>query len=218
LALKVAFFDLDKTLVRVNTGQLYARWRFQRGESGVFDIARAAFWSFQYTLGWVDADFVSRSAAQLVRGRFEHEFETELRDWYEAMVREHVTDAARAEVKRKRADGFVPVILTGSSPYVARPVAEDFDIEHFISSRLAIHDGRFTGEIEAPLCYGEGKRTLAREWASARGVDLRASAFYTDSLSDLPMLEEVGEPRVVNPDPRLYALAKKRGWPIEIWR
>lgn len=216
--MKVAFFDLDKTLVRVNTGPLYARWRFERGESGVMDLARAAYWSFQYTLGFIDADAVSRSAAQLVKGRHEADFERELRDWYAAMVRAYVTDAARAEVERTRADGFIPVILTGSSPYVARPVADDFGIEHIISSRLEIRDGKFTGEIEAPLCYGEGKRTLARQWVGAHGVDLEASAFYTDSLSDLPMLLEVGKPRVINPDPRLYAVARARRWPIEIWR
>ncbi|HEY8431454.1 MAG TPA: haloacid dehalogenase-like hydrolase, partial [Sandaracinaceae bacterium] len=65
--------------------------------------------------------------------------------------------------------------------------------------------------------YAEGKVERARAWAAEHGVDLSRSVFYTDSVSDRPMLETVGEPRVVNPDPRLSALARRRGWPIERW-
>jgi HAD superfamily hydrolase (TIGR01490 family) len=216
--LRAAFFDMDKTLVRVNTGQLYARWRFRRGESGIGDVARVTWWSLQYTFGLVDAGAVSEYAARTLAGRDELEFEEECRGWYAAMVRQHLTDLARAEVLRRREEGFVPVVLTGSSRYAAGPLAEELGIEHVISSRLAVREGRFTGEVVAPLCFGEGKLARAMEWATTHGVDLARSAFYTDSLSDLPMLERVGEPRVINPDPRLRALARKRGWPIETWR
>lgn len=216
--MRAAFFDMDKTLVRVNTGQLYMQWRYRRGESGLSDVARVAWWSVQYTLGLVDAGAVSQYAARTLAGRDELAFEGECRGWYAAMVREHLTELARAEVRKRRSEGLVPVVLTGSSRYAAGPLAEELEIEHVISSRLAVHEGRFTGHVEAPLCFGEGKLARALEWAEARDVDLAASAFYTDSLSDLPMLEKVGEPRIINPDPRLRALARKRGWPIEIWR
>jgi HAD superfamily hydrolase (TIGR01490 family) len=218
VAVRAAFFDMDKTLVRVNTGGLYVRWRYRRGESGLGDVARVAWWSLQYTLGLVDADAVSRYAAAALRGRDETAFAEECRLWYRTMVREHLTQHARAEVARRRSEGMTPVVLTGSSPYAARPLAEELDIEHVISSELCVAEGRFTGEVDAPLCIGGGKVARAETWASRHGVDLARSAFYTDSLSDLPMLERVGEPRVVNPDPRLYALARARGWPIETWR
>ncbi len=215
--MRAAFFDMDKTLVRKNTGELYARWRFRRGESGVGDIARVTWWSLQYTLGLVDAAAVSRYAARTLAGREEEAFADECKEWYQAMVREHLTSHARAEVAKRRDDGLVPVVLTGSSPYAAGPLAEELGIEHVISSRLSISEGRFTGDVET-LCYGAGKVAHAVEWAASHDVDLLTSAFYTDSISDLPMLERVGEPRVINPDPRLHAIAKRRGWPIEIWR
>lgn len=215
---RAAFFDMDKTLVRVNTGELYARWRFQRGESGVSDLLRVSWWSLQYTLGLVDADAVSRYAARTLAGREERAFAEECRQWYALMVRPHLTDHARREVERRRREGYALAVLTGSSPYAAGPLAEELGIEHVISSRLCVEGGCFTGEVETPLCYGAGKVTRALEWVALHGVDLASSAFYTDSLSDLPMLERVGEPRIVNPDPRLRALAKSRGWPIEIWR
>lgn len=215
--MRASFFDMDKTLVRVSTGELYVKWRYRRGESGAADVARVAWWSLQYTLGLVDAGAVSRYAARSLAGRDEEAFAAECRQWYAAMVREHLTDHARRAVATRRAEGLVPVVLTGSSPYAAGPVAHELGIEHVICSTLCVRDGRFTGEVEG-LCYGPNKVERAEAWAAAHGVDLRASAFYTDSISDLPMLERVGEPRVVNPDPRLARIARARGWPIEIWR
>ena len=78
--------------------------------------------------------------------------------------------------------------------------------------------GRFTGEIVAPFCFGQGKVEAAEVWAREHDVNLAESAFYTDSISDLPMLERVGTAHVVNPDPRLRWTARRRRWPISYWR
>jgi len=80
-----------------------------------------------------------------------------------------------------------------------------------------VNDGRLTGEVIKPLCYGEGKVHYAEVLAAADGIDLDGSWFYTDSFTDLPMLERVGNPRIVNPDPRLRRLARQRDWPILDW-
>ncbi|MGD8627079.1 MAG: haloacid dehalogenase-like hydrolase, partial [Anaerolineae bacterium] len=80
--------------------------------------------------------------------------------------------------------------------------------------RLISADGRLTGEIEPPPCYGQGKVVWAERFAREHAVDLSASYFYTDSISDLPLLERVGQPVAVNPDPRLRRLARARGWQI----
>jgi putative phosphoserine phosphatase / 1-acylglycerol-3-phosphate O-acyltransferase len=77
-----------------------------------------------------------------------------------------------------------------------------------------VRDGRFTGEAVRPVCYGDGKMYWAERFAAAEGLELDQSYFYTDSITDLPVLERVGEPRVVNPDPRLRRLALRRGWPV----
>jgi len=77
-----------------------------------------------------------------------------------------------------------------------------------------VRDGRFTGEAVRPVCYGAGKIYWAERFATAQGVDLGRSYFYTDSITDLPVLERVGEPRIVNPDPRLRRVAARRGWPV----
>jgi phosphoserine phosphatase len=80
---------------------------------------------------------------------------------------------------------------------------------------LEREDGRLTGRVTPPVCYGQGKVVWAERFAAEHDVDLDAGYFYTDSISDLPLLERVGHPVAVNPDPRLRRLADKRGWPIE---
>ena len=214
---RAAFFDMDKTLVRANTGVLYARWRFRRGESGVRDLMRVAWWSAQYSAGVVDAGAVSRFAASTLSGREEEAFADECRAWFREMVLPIVAVRGRQEVERRRREGYVLAILTGSSPYAARPLGEELGIEHALSSTLEVTDGRFTGLVEPPLCFGEGKVERARRFAEAHDVDLTASVFYTDSVSDLPMLRAVGEPIVVNPDPRLRVHARRHGWRSERW-
>jgi HAD superfamily hydrolase (TIGR01490 family) len=214
---RAAFFDLDRTLVRVNTGPLYVRWRVRQGRMRLRDLARVSWWTLQYTMGVLDASAASKSAVAALRGADEASFREECEAWVRAEVLAHVTTAARAEVERRRDGGFVCALLTTSSPYIADPVARHVGVAHVLSSRMHVEGGRFTGEIEEPLCYGWGKVERARAWAELHGIDLAASAFYTDSVSDLPMLEAVGEPRIVNPDPRLRRLAAKRRWPISRW-
>lgn len=215
--MKAAFFDVDKTLVRVNTGRLYMRWRRRRGEAGLRDLARFARWLAWYSLGVLKAEDVTRKALESLAGLEEAAFEAQMRDWYRDWVRPEIAEAGRREVTRRRSEGLTPVILTASTAYAVGPLAEELAIEHVLCSRLEVRDGRFTGRC-AELCYGPGKVRAAQRWASEHGADLAASAFYTDSISDLPMLEAVKEPRVINPDPRLRRAARRQGWPIEQWR
>ena len=78
-------------------------------------------------------------------------------------------------------------------------------------------DGKLTGKVEHPLCFGHGKLVRARRLAEELGFKLEEAVFYTDSITDLPLLEAVGERVCVNPDPRLRRLARARGWKIERW-
>ena len=214
---RAAFFDMDKTLVPVNTGIRYARWRVGRGEMKRTELLRILGWSLQYTFGLVDAQAVSTFAARTMSGIDEESFREECRTWVTADVIPLLTEKARREVELKRREGYVLAILSGSSPYAIEPLAKELGIEHILCSRLTVAHGRFTGAVEPPLAFAEGKVTLAQAWAEDHHVSLQKSVFYSDSISDLPMLEVVGEPRIINPDPRLKRIAKKRSWPIERW-
>ena len=213
-----AFFDLDRTLVSVNTAKLYVRWRVRQKQLGWMNIVRVSWWGAQYGLGLLDAARASERAVSTLRGIEEETFRAECAAWARREVFEHVSESARREVDRQRDRGLMLAILTTTTRYVAEPVAESLGIEHTLCSRVDVDSaGRFTGTVSEPLCFGAGKVDRARTWAAAHGVDLSRSVFYTDSVSDLPMLEAVAEPRVINPDPRLRRIARQRAWPIERW-
>jgi putative phosphoserine phosphatase/1-acylglycerol-3-phosphate O-acyltransferase len=108
-------------------------------------------------------------------------------------------------------------LLTSCSIYEAKVAKTDFKLDDYLCTRYEVKDGHFTGDVVEPLCYGEGKIIHAERFAKEQNIDIDASYFYTDSCTDLPMLERVAHPRVVNPDIRLRFVAKRKGWPILNW-
>jgi HAD superfamily hydrolase (TIGR01490 family) len=139
-------------------------------------------------------------------------------DWFFRDVEPLVSEQGRRAVVAHRAKGDVIAIVTGATPYIARPLARRLGIPHVVASDLEVgSDGRFTGRFVEPLCYGVGKLARARDLGLRLGFAVEEATFYSDSLSDLPLLEAVATPVVVNPDPRLSRVARKRGWRVERW-
>ena len=209
-----AFFDIDGTLIARNSAPLYMRHLRRTGQARRRDLARTLYYVCRYRLGLLDIDRAVAISLGWIRGRDEAEVRADCRSWYERIVRRYLRPAMAATVEAHRRAGHLPAILTSATRYLAEPVAADLGIEHLLVTQLRVRDGRFTGEAVRPLCYGEGKTYWAERFAAAQGVDLGRSYFYTDSITDLPVLERVGEPRIVNPDPRLRRVAGRRGWPV----
>jgi HAD superfamily hydrolase (TIGR01490 family) len=213
-----ALFDLDRTLVRHETASLYVRYQREIGEATLVDLARTMGWVLQYTIGILDAQRVAERALAPLRGQPEIAIAARCDDWFRRYVEHHITDAGRRAVRRHSERGDICAIVTGASPYAARPVASALRIPHIVSSVFEIdRQGCFTGKPVYPLCLGAGKLERAQTFAEAQGFRLADATFYTDSVSDLPLLEAVGAPIVVNPDPRLARVARRRGWPVERW-
>jgi len=184
----------------------------------VLDALRVALWVMQYSLGVIDAPKVAKKALEGFRGREETWLEQSCAEWFPRYVLPEVQQAGRHAVKRHREAGDFVAIVTGATRYVAEPVAAELGIPHVICSELELDvDGRFTGRIIEPLCYGLGKIERTAKVAEREGFSIEDATFYSDSITDLPLLEVVKAPIVINPDRRLRRLAKKRGWPIEAW-
>ncbi len=216
--MRAALFDMDRTLVRRETASLYVRYRVDVGDAGWTDLARALYWVAQYTLGILDAQRVSEIVLAELEGMPETVMAARCDDWFPRYVERHVTDAGREAVRRHREAGDLLAVVTGASPYAARPLARLLGIDHVVSTVFEVGaDRRFTGRAVQPLCLGDGKVARAERFAGELGFRLEDAVFYSDSVSDLPLLERVAEPRVVNPDPRLRRVAERRGWPIERW-
>lgn len=212
-----AFFDMDRTLLRCNTGSLWIRWLRERGEISLYEMARASTWLLQYKLAVLDMEAVAEKATLAMRGQSEAELRAKCREFFDAWVQSQVAPKALAALDEHRRRGHVVAILSTSTPYVVEPLASHLGIEHAICTRLNTADGRFDGTLVKPACYGPGKVHWAEAFARQHDVDLASSFFYTDSYSDLPMLERVGVKRVVNPDTRLKRHARRVGWQIDEW-
>jgi HAD superfamily hydrolase (TIGR01490 family) len=213
---RAAFFDMDNTLLRVETGMSWARFLYRRGELPSKMVAKALYWQALYKLAMLDMDTVFTRLVLDLRGNSEAEMIAKCEIWYRDHVAPEVAPAARVAIDHHRQAGHLIELATGSTQYAARPVAHGVGIEHILSSELEVEAGVFTGR-PAALCFGHHKVKLAERWAARHGVDLASSYFYSDSYNDLPMLERVGTAIAVNADARLRRHARRRGWATPRW-
>jgi len=212
-----AFFDLDKTLITINSARLWITREYRLGRISFFQLLQGTAFILLYHLGLVDMDVAMGKAIATVGGLPEEDLRRRTEKWFGEEVAPFAAPGSRRVLDQHRREGHLNVLLTTSSPYASRCAAELFGLDAFLCSSFEVVEGRFTGKYVAPLCYGQGKVHYARRFARERHVDLEASFFYTDSYTDLPMLEAVGNPRIVHPDPRLRREARRRDWPILDW-
>ena len=214
----VAFFDLDGTLLTVNSGRLWMDAERREGRIGTGTFLKGLFYLAMYRAGSVDIDAAMHEALATIAGEEESRVRERTRRWYETLVSPFAAPGAVPVLAAHRAQGHALVLLTSSSPYASECATRQFELDGYVSTVYQVRDGRFTGDFVSPLCFGEGKIRRAEQYARKNGFDIRRSYFYTDSATDLPMLERVRFPRVVNPDLRLRLEALRRGWPILDWR
>jgi len=213
-----AFFDLDLTLLSVNSGASWVHRERRLGRISNRQMGQAYLRFILYRLSLIDMDEAMRLALAQYKGMAEQTLDDETTAWYEAEIAATAAPGAWPVLEEHRGKGHQLVLLTTSSPYESAAAKKQFGLDHALSSRYEVADGLLTGEFIPPLCYGPGKVTVAERHAAEHGIDLDVSYFYSDSYSDHPMLERVGHPFAVNPDLRLKRYAKKKGWPILDWR
>ena len=209
-----AFFDIDHTLIDADSGVLFMRYLIRRGLMRWRDLLGPLYYSVQYRLNMLDINAVFRRYQTWVRGQRHGELEELCAQWYAECVRPAVYGEMVDRIAEHQQAGHVVAILSSATTYVAEPLARELGIEHVLVNRLLVADGQLTGDAVQPLCWGTGKPYWAQRFAAAHEIDLHRSFFYTDAISDLPMLEVVGNPRPVNPDRLLRRAAERRGWPI----
>jgi HAD superfamily hydrolase (TIGR01490 family) len=213
-----AFFDLDKTLLTVNSGALWLQRERRLGRITRWQTLQGVFYLFAYKFRALDMESVTVKALETVRGEAEQTVREWTREWFRQEVTRFVAPGARQAIEHHRAQGHLLVLLTSSSLYASEAAVDHLGLDELICTRYEVQDGCFTGDLLRPACYGAGKVALAEQFAVTQNVDLSRSYFYTDSFSDLPMLERVGYPVVVHPDLRLRWVATRAGWPILDWR
>lgn len=213
----VAFFDLDRTLIDCNSGRLWVQAEWSAGRLGLFEVAWASWWMVRYTLGRdVGMEEAFERAVATLEDSDEREFAERTERWFDERVRARLRPGAGQTIERHRQAGERMVVATSGTVYAARAAQRAFGLDDAIGTVPEVVDGVFTGRIEG-MGYGAAKRVLVEAWAEREGVDLADSVFYTDSISDLPLLLAVGEPVIVNPDAALAREARERGWQVVDW-
>ena len=211
-----ALFDVDRTLLRTDSATLYLRQQRARGEAGMRDVLRLAFWLLEYTFGVVDAPAVARRVLARYAGRSEAELAASFEEWFPRYALPELSSRGREVVDRHLARGDLVALLSGAPRYALQPLARELGIEHVIATEVETDRGRLTGRVLG-LCYGSAKVEFAARLLGAHGSSFEATTFYSDSITDRPMFERVACPVAVNPDFRLRRLARQRGWPVEHW-
>ena len=211
-----AFFDLDKTILATSSALAFARPFYRGGLISRSDVVRSAYAQFIFLASGADHDQMEtmrRYMSDLVTGWDVAKVRDIVAETIDVIIDPAIYDEAVALIEEHRASGRDVVIISSSGTEVVEPIGERLGVDIAVGSQLGIEDGRYTGEI-LYYAYGEGKAQAMRELAAERGYDLTASYAYTDSITDLPMLNLVGHPTAVNPDDDLRRIAAERDWPV----
>lgn len=211
----LAIFDLDNTLLAGDSDYLWGRYLVRHGlvDGDWYERENERFYR-EYREGTLDIWEFLRFALRPLRDHPRGLLESLRARFLDEVIEPLITPAARILVERHRAAGDILLIITATNAFVTAPIAERFSIAHLIATLPEERDGRYTGEVSGVPAFREGKVVRLEAWLAEHGLDLKGSAFYSDSHNDLPLLERVERPCAVDPDPRLRAIAEERGWPI----
>ncbi len=214
-----AFFDLDKTIIAKSSTLAFSK-SFQAG--GLISrraVLRSAYAQFVYLVGGADHDQMEKMReflSELCAGWDVQTVREIVADTLHNIVDPLVYDEAVSLIEEHQLAGRDVIIVSASGTEVVEPIGELLGADGVVATQLQIVDGRYTGEIDY-YAFGENKASAIQELAEKHGYDLSRSYAYSDSVTDVPMLEVVGHPFAVNPDRELRRQAVARGWPVLVF-
>lgn len=218
----VALFDLDKTLIPGDSDHGWGDFLVSRGYvDQAFYQGKNDYFYGQYTAGLLDIYEYCEFAFKVLADNDMATLEAWRTEYLETIIAPMLRPQAIALVKKHRDAGHICALVTATNDFITRPIATALGFEHLIATCAEKQEGRYTGQVAGTPNFQGGKITNVNAWLNARGLSLAhvaASHFYSDSINDLPLLEQATFPVVVHPDAKLAAIAKERHWPtIELF-
>ncbi len=215
---RLALFDLDHTLLPIDSDHSWGVFTTTIGwtDPVVFNRKNDEFYA-HYKAGTLDIHDYVRFAVEAIRVQGAQSSAAAHADFMRTVVGPALMPEAIALVRGHQQAGDRVLIITATNEFVTRPIAKAFGVDELIAVDLERGpDGWINGEIRGTPSAREGKVTRMEQWLAAQGLDWSSvhSTFYTDSLNDLALMEKVDVPVATNPDDRLRAVARERGWRI----
>jgi len=211
-----AFFDLDRTLLRRSSALALARPFRERGVISRWQMLRAAGWQLLFVARGASHEAVRRAAEDALRllaGYTPEELRELVAEAMEPILRPLVYAEPLQLVQQHHERGEKVYIVSASLQEIVDAIAADLGFDGALGTVIEVKDGKYTGRPERSL-HAEAKADCVRTLAEREGYDLAECTAYSDSHTDLPFLEVVGHPIVVNPDRALRRIAAERGWPV----
>lgn len=211
-----AFFDLDKTIIAKSSALAFSRSFYHGGLINRRAVLRSGYAQFVYLLGGADHDQMERMReylSALCAGWDVQSVRDIVAETLHTIVEPLIYDEAATLIEDHHLAGRDVVIVSSSGAEVVEPIGEMLGADHVLATRMVVAEGQYTGEIDEYV-YGPGKADAIHALAAAEGYDLARSFAYSDSVTDVPMLEVVGFPHAVNPDRGLRRIAAERDWPV----
>jgi HAD superfamily hydrolase (TIGR01490 family) len=212
-----AFFDLDKTLMAGSSGMVFARAANRHGFVPRGQLAKWGWDHLRYRLRG-SSDEQTNAVLEVAKRIFAQIPERDVERMAPevlAGILPRIYPQMLGEVHRHQDEGRATFIVSAAGHDLVKTLAAVLGMEGGIGTRWAVGpDGKYTGEMDGPFVYGEGKVEAMRRFAAEHDIDMDASYAYSDSVSDLPMLRSVGNAVVVNPDAALLAIARQEGWEV----
>ncbi len=220
MANAAAFFDLDRTLISGASAFPFGVEAWRQGLATSKDITKWTIAALTYLIAGDKDDGSTTDLRTEFLARIEGASEADMELIGQAVLPKlvsRVRPESRKLISMHHEAGRDTWIVSASPHGIVEPLAASLGMSGAIGTRGEVVDGYFTGRLDGPFIYGSGKAVAIEKLASDRGYDLDLSYAYSDSISDLPMMEIVGHPVAVNPDSELDTIAHERGWPIVIF-
>jgi len=207
-----AVFDFDGTIISGYSATAFLKDQIARGEISPADLVQLTQAATRFGLGSLGFSALMTVHAQYLAGRSEADYIANSERLFRRAIAKLIYPEARQLIEAHQSKGHSIAIVSSATPYQVRPAAKDLGIDHVYTTNLEVVDGQFTGAVERPTCFGEGKVLAAEEFTEAHNGSLDNCFFYSDSTDDIELLEAVGRPVVLNGSRQLRAIARERDW------